>query len=171
MDRARKEQEVSSLKSTFDSAVVTLLAEYKGLTVTQLSDLRRSLREGSSTLKVVKNTLSKKAIEGTPLDVLDPYFVGPIALITSSEDPVSPAKALVKYAETSECLSIKAGFLDGKLLDEKAVINLSKLPGREELLSKLVGSMSAPAQNLVNVLAAVPRQLATVLSAIADQKS
>ncbi len=171
MNREQKAQAVESLKERFQKTSVTLLAEYQGLTVSELTKLRQELRKNDAELKVLKNTLAGLAIKGTELEPLTKLFVGPTAVVTSEKDPVTPAKVLVKFAKEFEKAKIKGGFLSGKVMDAAQIETLSKLPSREEMLAKLLGSMNAPAQNLVNVMSAIPRKLATVLAAIRDKKS
>lgn len=171
MKRQEKEQTVQDLKERFQKANVTLLADFTGLKVNEMNQLRRELRENSAEMKVLKNTLAKLAIKETELKDLEDHFQGTTAIVTSAGDPVGPAKILVKFAKKLEKPKIKAGFLSGKILEISEIEALSKLPSRDELLAKLLGSMQAPAQNLVNVFAAVPRQLVTVLSAIRDKKT
>ena len=170
MERAEKVQEVEALKKNFSSANLTLLAEYQGLTVANLTRLRVDLRKNNAHVKIAKNTLSKRAIAGTELDVLKPYFEGSVMVVFAQEDPILPAKALVKFSEEFEKFKIKAGVLEGKLLVPRDIEGLSKLPSREELLAKMLGSLQSPAQKLVNVLSALPRQVVTVLAAIRDKK-
>jgi len=170
VDRQEKSQAIQELKERFQKATLTLLTDYKGLKVNEMTQLRRELRENSSELKVLKNTLAKLAVQDTDLKPLEDYFEGTVAVVTSESDPVGPAKVLVKFAKEFEKPQIKVGFLSGNIMETAQVEALSRLPSREELLANLLGSMQAPAQNLVNVLAAVPRQLVTVLAAIRDQK-
>ncbi|MFO1464693.1 MAG: 50S ribosomal protein L10 [bacterium] len=171
MNREEKAQAVEELKVRFQKASVTLLAEYQGLTVSELTKLRQELRKNQSELKVVKNTLAGLAIQGTEMEPLTKLFTGPIAVVTTEKDPVAPAKVLVKFAKEFEKAKIKGGFLSGKTMGAAEIETLSKLPSREEMLAKLLGSMNAPAQNLVNVMSAMPRKLVTVLAAIRDKKS
>jgi large subunit ribosomal protein L10 len=171
VNREEKKQAVQELKERFQKASIALLADYKGLKANEINQLRRELRKQSAQLKVLKNTLAKIAVEGTELKDLKDQFQGTVAVITSEADPVGPAKVLVQFAKEFEKPQIKMGALDGKLLSLAEIVALSKLPSREELLAKMLGSMLAPAQNLVNVLSAVPRQLVTVLAAIRDKKS
>lgn len=171
MNREEKKQEVQELRQRFQKASLTLLADYKGLKVNEMNQLRRELRSNGAELRVIKNTLAKIAIGETDLKPLEAYFQGTIAVVTSVSDPVGPAKVLVKFQKEFEKPQIKVGFLSGNLMKSAQVEALSKLPSREELLSNLLGSMNAPAQNLVNVLSAVPRQFATVLAAVRDKKS
>lgn len=171
MNRAEKTEMIAELKDRFTKSSITLLADYKGLKVNDMNELRRKLLDSQARLMVVKNTLAKLAVEETDLKPLQDHFVGTLAVITGEGDPVGPAKALIQFAKDREKPEIKWGFMSGELMEAGQVEALSKLPSREEMLAKLLGSMQAPAQNLVNVLVAVPRQLVTVLSAIRDQKS
>jgi len=171
VNREEKSQAVEALKERFQKTCVTLLAEYQGLKVSELTKLRQELRKDGAELKVLKNTLAGRAIQGTDMEPLSKLFVGPTAVITSSKDPVTPAKILVKFVKEFEKAKIKGGFLSGKVMNPAEIDALSKLPSREEMLAKMLGSMQAPAQNLVNVMSAIPRQLATVLAAIRDRKA
>lgn len=171
MNRTEKNQAVEELKKSFQKASVTLLADYQGLKVSELTKLRQELRGSAAEFKVLKNTLAALALKDTEMAPLAQHFVGTNGVILTEGDPVTPAKILVKFAKEFEKAKIKAGFLSGKLLSPTEIDALSKLPSREELLAKLLGSMQAPAQQWVNVLAAVPRQLATVLAAIRDKKT
>lgn len=171
MNRTEKTQAVEDLKQSFQKSGVTLLADYQGLKVSEMTKLRQELRKSSAELKVLKNTLASLALKDTEMAGLAQHFVGTNAVILSQGDPVTPAKILVKFAKEFEKAKIKGGFLSGKLLSAAEIEALSKLPSREEMLSKLLGSMLAPAQNWVNVLSAVPRQVATVLAAIRDKKT
>lgn len=171
MERSEKAEAVEALKVRFQKACVTVLADYKGLKVSQMTKLRQELRQGKAELKVVKNTLAVLALQGTEMESLGQHFIGTVAVVTSETDPVAPAKILVKFAKDNEKAKIKAGFLSGKLMSSIEVEALSKLPSREEMLAKLLGSMMAPAQNLYNVITALPRQFVTVLAAVRDKKS
>ena len=171
MNREEKAQAVEALKERFQKTSVTLLAEYQGLKVSELTKLRQELRKTNAEVKILKNTLAGLALKGTEMEPLSKLFVGPTAVVTSAKDPVTPAKVLVKFVKEFEKAKIKGGFLSGKVMTPAEIETLSKLPSREEMLAKMLGSMQAPAQNLVNVLSALPRQLATVLAAIRDKKT
>jgi large subunit ribosomal protein L10 len=171
MLKSEKSQAVEELKGRFQKAVVTLLADYKGLKVSEITQLRQELRKHQAELKVLKNTLATLALKGTEMEALSQYFVGTTAVVTGSADPVHPAKVLVKFAKDNEKAKIKAGFLSGKLMQPGEIETLSKLPSREEMLAKMLGSMKAPAQNLYNVMTAIPRKWATVLAAVRDKKA
>jgi len=150
--------------------LITILADYKGLSVESLTDLRGKLRERDSSFKVVKNRLAKIAVKDLPIEELSEHFIGTTAVAVSESDPAGPAKILTDFAKDHEQLKIKAGFLRGKSIDMNSIKELANLPSRDELIAKMLGSLQAPATNLVSVLSQVPRQLVTVLSAIKDQK-
>lgn len=170
MNRTQKAAEVESLKSKFVNSQLTLVTEYQGLDVASVTELRKALSKDEATLKVVKNRLAKIALKDTPCEELSQYFVGATAITVTEGDPVAPAKTLSDFAKTHEELKVKVGFLDGKLLTPEEVKMLATMPSKEELLAKLLGSMQAPATNLVSVLSQIPRQLVQVLSAVKDQK-
>lgn len=170
MNRTEKSNEISKLKTRFEKAKSMILADYRGLTVAEVTELRQKLRASQSTVKVVKNRLAKLAFKDLKVEGMDSFLKGPTAIASSDVDAVIPAKVLVDFAKDHEKLQLRAGFMDGAVLDVKAIMALAKLPSREVLLSKMLGSLQAPATNLVNVLAAVPRGLVTALAAIRDSK-
>jgi large subunit ribosomal protein L10 len=170
LNKSSKETLVAELAEKLKGVKAAFLADYRGLDVEQANDLRNKLREAGVDYRVVKNTLLRLAAKDTDAGCLDEFLSGPTAIAMVEEDPVAPAKALVDFAKKNEVFELKAGMLDGKLLDAAAIKALSDLPSREELLGKMLGSMSAPATNFVGVLAAVPRSFVQVLAAIKDQK-
>ncbi len=171
MNRTEKAAEIESLKSKFETAQLTILADYKGLSVAAITDLRRKLRAHQGSLKVVKNRLAKIAVKGTGAEFLASHFTGTTVVALTSGDPAAVAKVVSNFAKENDKLKIKAGALTGKALDLNAVKALADMPSREQLIAKLMGSMNAPATNLVSVLSQIPRQLVTVLSAVRDQKA
>lgn len=170
MNKQSKEAVVAEFSGKLAEAKAAFLADYRGLTVEQANDLRRKLRAAGVEYRVVKNTLLRRAAKDTPAACLDEYLVGPTAIALAADDPVAPAKALVEFAKDSKVFELKAGMLDGKLLTIDDIRALSDLPSREQLLAKMLGSLNAPATNLVGVFAAVPRSFVQVLAAIKDQK-
>lgn len=165
-----KQMAVEGLRGNFSKAKSVLLTDYRGLTVAEMNEVRRTLRESSVELKVVKNTLAKIAIKGTGAEVISDQFVGPTAVAFTYEDAVAAAKALTKLAETHDELEIKAGLLGEKLLNLEDIKALSKLPSREVLLAKLLSVMNAVPTGLVNVLIGKQRELVQVLAAIREKK-
>jgi len=170
LNKQSKEALVAEFAEKLKEAKAAFLADYRGLDVEQANDLRNKLRDVGVEYRVVKNTLLRLAAKDTGAECLDAYLNGPTAIALVTEDPVAPAKALVEFAKKFEIFELKAGMLDGKLIDVNGIKALSDLPSREELLAKMLGSMSAPATNFVGVLAAVPRSFVQVLAAVRDQK-
>lgn len=165
-----KTQVVEELSAKLATAKAAFLADYRGLTVDEVNDLRSKLRDSGVEYRVVKNTLLRLAAKDTPFTCLDEYLTGPTAIAIAQEDPVAPAKVLSDYAKASKVFELKAAVLDGKLLSLEEITALAELPSREVLLARLLGSINAPVSNFVGVLAAVPRSLVQVLGAIKDQK-
>jgi large subunit ribosomal protein L10 len=172
MDKATKQAEIKSLTDKFNRSIALFVADYKGMNVEQVTTLRKELSaQGEVEMQVVKNTLALRALESQPYSsALADSLVGTNAIIFSFRDPAAPAKTLVKFADEFEHLSIKVGVLKGQKMDAAMVKSLARLPSREVLIAKALGSMLAPAQNLVGVLAAVPRSIMYVLNAIKDKK-
>ena len=171
MNKNSKEQLVAELASKLADAKASFLADYRGLDVEQVNNLRGELRKAGVEYQVVKNTLLKLAARNTGAACLEPHLQGPTAIAIAGDDPVAPAKVLAGFAKAHDKFELKAGALDGKLLSIEDIKALAELPSREELLAKMLGSMGAPVSNFVGVLAAVPRSLVQVLSAIQDQKA
>jgi len=165
-----KEAAVQTLSDKIKSNSSVLLTEYHGLTVAEITELRSKLRPAKCEYKVVKNTLSKKALKGLKLDSFGDLFTGPSALALNQGDPVLAAKILVDFSKEHAKLKLKAGLLGTKLLSEKEVRALASLPPRDVLLGQLLRTLNGPIQNFVNVLQANPRGLVTVLDAIRKQK-
>ncbi len=170
MAREEKVREVERLAERIKKAQVMIFSDYRGLKVAEITELRSKLRQGESEMKVVKNRLFKRVLKEQGLEALEKYFTGPTALTTSEVDPVSPAKALVEFAKAHEHLSVKGGYLEGKDLAPADIEALAKMPSREALLARMLGSINSPATNMAGVLAAVPRKLLYALNAIKDTK-
>ncbi|MBI1909001.1 MAG: 50S ribosomal protein L10 [Deltaproteobacteria bacterium] len=170
MKRSEKTTEVQSLKEKFQKSKAAFLAEYRGLKVSEITEIRREVRKSEGSMKVVKNRLVKKALEGGEMNALLTHFKGPLA-VTWGNDPVVVAKVLSKYQESFPAFQLKVGILDGRLLESKDVEALAKLPSREELYAKLLGTLVAPATNLARVLNALPQKLARVVDAIAKKQA
>lgn len=169
----RKEEKVTqqqSLSQRLEKAKVMIFADYRGLKVSEVTDLRMKLRKESSSLKVVKNRLMKRVLKDAGLTELDKYFTGPTAVATSEVDPVTPAKAVFEFAKAHEKFSLKGGYLEGKTLTVADIEMLAKMPSRDVLLARALASMNAPATNLACVLSAVPRKLLYALNAIKETK-
>ncbi|GAB4264255.1 MAG: 50S ribosomal protein L10 [Deferrisomatales bacterium] len=171
MRRAEKEATVAELREKFQGAEAVILTEYRGLTVAQANELRRSLEKEEAVYRVAKNTLARIAVEGTEFEGLRGEFTGPISVTFAGRDPAATAKVLAQFAKANPALTIRGGALGGKVLSAADVDALSKLPGREELLGQLVGVLAGPLRNLVGVLAGVPRSFVQVLHGIQEKKA
>ncbi len=152
-----KEQVIAEVSEHVAGAQTLVIAEYRGIAVGDLTKLRKTARESGVFLKVIKNTLVVRAIEGTPFQKLSDQMKGPL-IYSMGKDPVAPAKILNDFAKTNDKIVIKAGVYNGDILDEKSVKALASIPSRNELLTKLVGVMQAPVSGFVRCLAAVSEQ-------------
>ena len=168
MERAQKEELVASLHQTFQEASLVVVTQQTGMTVFEATDLRRQMREAGASYKVAKNRLAKRALEGTKFTALDSLFSGPTA-IAYSDDPVAAAKVCVGFAKKNKKLMIMGGALGETALDAQAITSLAKLPSLDELRSKLIGLVQAPATKLAAVTQAPAGQLARVFAAYADK--
>ena len=136
-----KQPIVQAIAEDVKDAASVVLVDYRGLTVAQDTELRKQLREAGITYKVYKNTMMKRAFEGTDFAVLDEHLEGPSAIAVSKDDATAPARILCKFAKDAKALELKAGVVEGTLYDVDGLTELSKIPSREELLSKLLGSL------------------------------
>lgn len=167
---AKKTKVVEGLTEKISSASVLLLTDYRGFSVKDLTDLRKKLRPTDSELKIVKNTLLKRALAAAGFAGLDDHLAGSTALLLGYKDPIGPLKALVSHIKEIEKGTVKAGLMEKVLIDGKGVIEISKLPSKEVLIAKVVGGFKAPLFGLANVLQGPMRKLVYVLSAIQDKK-
>jgi large subunit ribosomal protein L10 len=164
VDRAKKEALVAELHKDFADNTLVVVTHQLGLTVAEVSELRRQMREAGCKFKVTKNRLAKIALKETKFEALDEYFIGPTA-IAVSEDPVAAAKVAVEFANQNEKLAIVGGALDADMLDAEGVKALAKLPSLDELRGKIIGLIQAPATKIAGVLQAPAGQLARVMGA------
>lgn len=160
---------VAEVSAKLTGAQAAMLAEYRGLTVAQMTKLRRQAHDSQVYLRVVKNTLARRAVAGTSFECLKDQMVGPLAFAAAA-DPVAVAKTLSEFAKENEALKIKAGAMGGKLMSVAQIQALAKLPGREQLLAMLMGTMQAPVQKFVRTLNEVPTKFVRALAAVRDAK-
>jgi large subunit ribosomal protein L10 len=170
MIRADKQKMVDGLKAEFVQARTGFLMTYQGLTVAQVTELRRKVRAAASRLKVVKNRLAARAAQDTPLATLARHFKGPVALAYNQGEPVALAKALLEFAKENPQLAFRAGVTEARALDAAAFEVLATLPSREALLARLLGLLRSPQRRLVGVLAGPLRNLAAVLRQVEAKK-
>src|SRR5262245_56318370 len=163
---AQKQEQVAELKDKLGRASSVIVADYRGLDVSSVSQLRAKLRAaGSCEYRVVKNSILRRASEGTGVASIATHFKGPTALAMAFGDPVGLARTLSDFAKTHQVFQLKAGWLEGKALDKGEIATLATLPSLDELRGKLVGLLQAPAQKLAAVLLAPAAQLALLSEA------
>ena len=159
-----KQPIVAAIAEDVKDAQSVVIVDYRGLTVAQDTELRKQLREAGIIYKVCKNTMMKRAFEGTQFEGLAQYLEGPSAMAVSKDDATAPARILCKFAKDAEKLEVKAGVVEGTVYDEAGVKALATIPSREELLSKLLGSIQSPIANFARVI----KQIAENGGAVAE---
>ena len=164
-----KQPIVQAIVDDITDAQSIVLVDYRGLTVAEDTELRKELREAGIVYKVCKNTMMKRAFEGTDFAQLDEYLEGPSAIAISKDDATAPARIICKFAKTAQALEVKAGVVEGTVYDANGVAELSKVPSREELLSKLLGSLQSPITNLARVLNQIAEQNGAPAEAAAEE--
>ena len=167
----QKKNIVKDLAEKIKKSKAVVFSDFKGLKVKDMTDLRRELRKEETDMKVVKKTLIDLALKDAGVELDTKKFEGQIAVAVSEKDEVAAAKIIAKFAKANENMKIVGGILGTKALAKEEVVALSKLPSKEELLAKLVGTLNAPVSGFVNVLAGNMRGLVTVLKAIGDNKA
>lgn len=167
----QKKQIVQGLTEKIKSAQSIVLADYRGLTVEQDTALRNALRAAGVDYKVVKNTLTSLAMKASGLEDLDGFLSGPTAMAISTTDAIAPAKILAEYAKKFEKLELKAGMVEGNIIDVEGIKALAELPSREVLIAQVLGGFNAPISGFVTVLNANLKGLVVALNAIAEQKA
>jgi large subunit ribosomal protein L10 len=170
VNREEKVAEVEELSGKFAKAQIAIVADYKGLTVPVLQELRHNLRRNDAEFRVAKNTLLIRAVEDTDFQGLQEHFVGATAVAVSYGDPVTPAKILADFCKDHPELKIRFALLGGKLLSADDITALSKLPSKEVLLGQMLSVMNAVPTGLVQVLSGVPRTFLYALQALNEKK-
>ena len=169
--KAQKQKDLEALTEQFKNANAAMLVGFQGMTVQKDQELRNQLREAGISYEVVKNTLARKAAEGTVLEQAADQFKGVTAVALSQQDPVSLSKAIAKFTKANpDIFKFKVGIVEGKVVALRDVEAIASLPSKEELLGKVLFLLNAQAQRLATVLSAMPRNLAIVVKQVSDQK-
>jgi large subunit ribosomal protein L10 len=166
--RPDKVAAVAEVTKNLNDSAATLLTHYRGLSVPELQELRAELRKANASYRVIKNTLSRRAMAEAGIEGLDELLEGPTALVFCEEDPVGPAKALKAFSKDHPDLLIRGGYLDGEVLDEAEATKLADLESREELLAKLAGLMNGALANTARLLQAPIEKQAQLVQALID---
>jgi large subunit ribosomal protein L10 len=171
VNRTEKQKEIDGLKDDFARANMAVVAQYKGLTVAQVTDLRTELRKVDGRFKVVKNTMARRAIAEAPAEGLTDHFRGPVGVVFAYGDAAAAAKVLRAFGKGAELFVVSAGLVEGAVIDARGVAQIADLPGRQELLARLAGALNDPIRGLATVLAGPARGLVYALAAVAKKKA
>ena len=166
----QKQATVSEVATTLQGAQSLIVAEYRGLNVERITQLRAKARTSGVWLRVLKNTLARRAVQGTPFEKLSEKMVGPL-MYGISQDPVAGAKVLSEFAKENELFVIKAGAMPNAVMSAQDIKALAQLPSREQLIAMLLGTLQAPMTKLVRTLNEVPARFVRTLAAVRDAKS
>lgn len=169
--KAFKAEKISQMKEKIEKAKVAIVTDYKGLSVEEITKLRRSIQKEDGDYMVTKNTLAKLAVKGTEYEVLTDVLTGPVAIAFGYEDQVAPAKALAKFMKEAKKGEFLAAAMDGKLLSASEAKALANLPSKQEIYAKMLGCINSPASGIANSINAVMSSLTRAVAAVRDQKS
>ncbi|MDI6736678.1 MAG: 50S ribosomal protein L10 [bacterium] len=166
----KKEKQVNELKEKLTKISSAIVMDFRGLTVKEMTDLRRQLKTANIDYKIIKNNLMFRAVNESDLKALHPYLQGPTAVAFGLDDPTVPVKILINFIKEYKKLEIKAGIIQGRVFNAEELTQISKLPSKEILLAQFIGGIQAPLAGLVNVLSGTIRGLLNVLKAIEEKK-
>jgi large subunit ribosomal protein L10 len=168
--KAFKNEKIQEIKESIEKSKVAIVTDYRGFTVSEITDLRRQLQKESAEYTVVKNTLAKIAIKDTQFEALESFLQGPNAIALGFGDQVAPAKVITQYIKKAKKGQIIGGVIDGKALSPQDVQKLAELPSKEELIAKILGSINSPASGLVMAMSGVARSLVIAMEEVRKQK-
>ncbi len=168
MDRQAKESFVANLKDVFNTSAVVVVAQNTGLTVSEMNELRSAMRDAGGQIKVIKNKLTKIALDGTPLSAIEEYLNGP-SMLAYSDDPVAAPKIAIKFAKENDNFVVLGGSLPEKKIDLGEVKQLASLPSLDELRAKILGLISSPAGNIASLVNTPGTNLAQVVKAYSEK--
>ncbi len=171
MARPEKVAQVKAIAEHLQGAQSLVLADFTGLSVAEMTDFRAKCREKGVVCRVVKNRLAKIAADEAGLEVLKEHLTGPTALLFGPESQVEPAKVAVAFAKENEKLQVKGGIVDGAYIDAESVVALSKIPGRDELIAQMMGSINSPLRGIAGTINGVLAALTRAVDAVAKQKA
>ena len=169
--KAFKSEKISQMKEKIEKAKVAIVTDYKGLSVEEITKLRRSIQKEDGDYMVTKNTLAKLAVKGTEYEILTDALTGPVAIAFGFDDQVAPAKVLAKFMKETKKGEILAAAMDGKLLSASEAKALATLPSKQEIYAKMLGCINSPASGIANSINAVMSSLTRAMAAVRDQKS
>ena len=170
MPTPEKEALVAQLREDIEASDSFYLAEFSELSVEDMNQLRAQMRGAQARLQVAKNRLLKLALQGTKAESLTEYLTGPTAITFCSDDPLAVAKIFAQFAQQHEAVAIKAGFVEGRVLDGQQATRLAALPPRPQILAELLAQIAAPSAGLIRVLAAAASELVFTLEAVAEKR-
>ena len=171
MPTLQKESIVEEIKERLTGSEGILMADYRGLTVKEMQELRTKVRDAGADLKIYKNRLTQIALRELAMPSLDEYLNGPTALVFVADDPVAPAKALQDFAKLHQALEVKGGLVQNQVVDAASVKAIASLPSREELIAKVMGLLLSPIRGFMGMANAPASAFARTLQAVADQKA
>ncbi len=171
MNKQDKVKEVGDLRERFSKVKAVILTDFTGLNVHKVTELRTKLRATKIEYKVVKNTLAKKAAEGTLIEAIKDHFLGPVGVVLSYDDPVAMAKVLADFSKKEEKLRIKIGVFENKIVDLNEIRKIANLPSREVLLSQLLAGIQSPIRGFVGILDGIMRNFIFTVDAIKELKT
>lgn len=170
LNKEEKGQTIAELKEKFSEAKAVIFTDYKGMTVAELSELRRLLRSGDVDYRVVKNTIARIASNDTPVSAAKDVFKGPVAIAIGYKDPVMTAKRVIEFSKKNEKLKLSGGVIEGKLYNVKEVRAIADLPSREILMSIMAGAFRAPLSKMASVLSATVSSFAYAMTALKTKR-